>query len=81
MIDERKEKQMKIPKYIVKALERRVRLAIQLDNTCQIIDDFIIKNGLEDEIDTADFLGGVEIYVNPRESADAIIMAILNHEE
>ncbi|MCR5479858.1 MAG: hypothetical protein K6F27_08400 [Ruminococcus sp.] len=72
---------MKIPKYIVQALERRVRLANQLDNTCNIIDDFIRKNGLDDEIDTADWLGGVEIYVNPRESADNIIMAILNHKE
>lgn len=72
---------MKIPKYIVQALERRVRLANQLDNTCKIIDDFISKNGLDDEIDTADWLGGVEIYVNPRESADNIIMAILNHKE
>ena len=72
---------MKIPKYIVQALERRVRLANQLDNTCKIIDDFIRKNGLDDEIDTADWLGGVEIYVNPRESADNIIMAILNHKE
>jgi len=72
---------MKIPKYIVQALERRVRLANQLDNTCNIIDDFISKNGLDDEIDTADWLGGVEIYVNPRESADNIIMAILNHKE
>lgn len=72
---------MKIPKYIVQALERRVRLANQLNNTCNIIDDFIRKNGLDDEIDTADWLGGVEIYANPRESADNIIMAILNHKE
>ena len=72
---------MKIPKYIEKALERRVKLAIQLDDTCEIIDEFIRKNGLENEIDTADWLGGVEIYVNPRESADNIKAVIINHEK
>lgn len=72
---------MKIPKYIEQALKRRVQLAIQLDNACNIVDEFISKNGLENEIDTADWLGGVEIYVNPRESAENVKAAILNHEK
>lgn len=55
-----------------KALERRVKLAIQLDDTCEIIDEFIRKHGLDNEIDTADWLGGIEIYVNLKESADNI---------
>ena len=39
------------------------------------------ESRLEDEIDTADFLGGAEIYANPKESEKAIRKAIKNHKE
>lgn len=70
---------MKIPEYIEKAIDRRTRLAYQLDDACRIVDDYIRKNGLTEEIETYDWLGGVEIYVNPEDSGKRIKEAIRNH--
>ena len=72
---------MKIPKYVAQALERRVRLAEQLEKVSYIVDDFIIKNGLEDEIEYCDYGSGVEIYVNPKASAERVRQAIINHKK
>lgn len=72
---------MKIPTEISRALTNRRNCAERLDYYCNIIDRFIIDNGLEDEIDTADFLGGAEIYANPKESEKAIRKAIKNYKE
>lgn len=81
MTNERKEKQMKIPKYIEQALERREKYAEKLNEACAVVDKFIFKNGLDDEIEDYDFCTGVEIYGNPSASAERIRQAIINHKK
>lgn len=73
---------MVIPKRIDAALTKRRQLAEELERVCNIVDDFINStDGLADEIDPADFLGGVEIYANPKASENAIRLAIRNHKQ
>lgn len=72
---------MKIPKYIEKAIDRRIRLAQDLNSVCRIVDDFIIKHHIDDELDYCDFLTGVEIYGNPAASGRRVKQAILDHDD
>ena len=72
---------MKIPKYIDTALKRRTRYAELLNSASSIVDDFIRNNGLEDDIDMADWLTGCEIYVNPGAAEMAVRKAILAKEK
>ena len=65
---------MKIPKYIDKLIDRRARLAGALMDVCGELDDWLEKNGIEAEME--DTRGGVEIYVNPYNSARRIRQAI-----
>lgn len=67
---------MKIPKYIEKALDDRVKAANKFNTTDLIISNFIDK--YEIDVDTEDFHGGVESIVNPDASADRIREAIKN---
>ena len=69
---------MKIPKYIENALNKRQKAAYDWNDADFVISRFIHENGLEDEIDTADFNGGVEAIVNPAESNERIRQAIIN---
>lgn len=71
---------MKIPKKIEKALQQRAYYAEKLANVSSIIDDFIIKNGLQGEIELFDYGTGCEIYACPHGSADRVREAILNHD-
>lgn len=72
---------MKIPKHIDTALKRRTRYAELLQSAATIVDDFILENGMADDIDSADYLGGCEVYVNPSASEMAVRNAILAKED
>lgn len=67
---------MQIPKKIEKLIEKRIELAIKLDNVCGELDEWLDKNDIETE--NEDSHGGVEIYVNPHDSGERIRKAILN---
>lgn len=69
---------MKIPKYIEKALEQRIKAAIALDKADGVILDFIEKHNID--ADSAVYGGGVEMYVNPYEAAEIVREAIENHQ-
>ena len=71
---------MKIPKYIDEALKKRTRAAEEFNKYDWIVSRWIDEHGLEDDIDTADYYGGVESIVNPRESEASIRLAILQKE-
>jgi hypothetical protein len=65
---------MKIPKYIDKLIDRRARLAGDLMDVCLELDEWLDKNSVE--VETEDTHSGVEIYVNPYDSAKRIRQAI-----
>lgn len=67
---------MKIPKYIDKLIERRAKLAENLNLADCLLTEFIVKN----KIDVAeyDYATGVEMYANPYASAERIREAIRN---
>lgn len=67
---------MKISGYVEKLIKRREVLAKQLQTACRNLDHYLDSNGIEAE--SYDTHGGVEIYVNPTESAERIREAIRN---
>ena len=67
---------MKIPRYIDEALRLRKKYASLLMDKCEIVDDFIDKNGIDCE--SCDCFGGVEIYTNPLDSESRVRECILN---
>ena len=69
---------MKIPKYIDDALRKRTKAAEMFNHYDWIVSNWIDKKGLDGDIDTADFHGGVESIVNPWTSENNIRLAILN---
>lgn len=71
---------MKIPKYIDEALKKRTKAAETFNYYDWIVSDWIDKNGLDGDIDMADFHGGVESIVNPNVSEKNIRAAILQKE-
>ena len=66
---------MEIPRKIEKLIERRTRLAVQLDNVCNELDEWLDTHNIE--VENEDSHGGVEIYVNPYDSGERIKEAIL----
>ena len=66
---------MKIPKKIETLLQRRALYADKLQDIDYELSAWIDKNGIE--CASEDYRGGVEMYVNPYESADSIRQAIL----
>lgn len=72
---------MNIPKYIEKALTDRVKAADKFIEADDIISRFLEKHNIDNDVDTADFRGGVEALVNPDASADRIRQAIMNKGE
>lgn len=68
---------MKIPKYIDEALKKRTKAAIIVSKNDTIVTDFINKHNID--VNSEDYYGGVEMYVNPYESEDAIRQAIEDH--
>lgn len=68
---------MKIPKYIDEALKKRTKAAWAFNKYDYIVSDWIVKNGLDDKIDSCNFFGGCESIVNPDSSEHTIREAIL----
>lgn len=69
---------MKIPKYINKLLDRRARLAEDLNSVDCMITNWITDNNID--VEEYDYNTGVEMYANPYASADRIREAIKNKE-
>lgn len=67
---------MKIPKYIEKLIKRRTRVAYDLMSINCKLDDWLINHKIEP--DSACWLGGSEIYVNPDIAENEVWEAILN---
>lgn len=65
---------MKMPKYVDAALQRRTRLAKQLENACCIVDTFLTTHGIDP--DSSCWLSGVEIYESPDEAEEVVRNAI-----
>lgn len=65
---------MKVPKYIVTALEQRARAAVAFEKADQIVSEFIDKNKIE--ADSADYHHGAESLFAPWESVERVIEAI-----
>lgn len=70
---------MKIPKYIDNYLDRRVKSAEQLMKYDWIITDWLDKYDIE--VEDFDYCTGVEMYMNPVDSANRIRKAILNKKQ
>ena len=71
---------MKLTKKMENLLNKRARLATELDNICKEIDNYIVTNNLQDDIEDCDWLTGVEIYAHPYSSVERIKEAIRNKE-
>ena len=69
---------MKIPKKIEKLIYKRIKLACELDDVCSELDEWLEKHNINTE--NEDTHGGVEIYVNPHDSGERIINAILEKQ-
>lgn len=69
---------MKIPKYIQELVDRRCRLATDLLKVSYELDCWLDKNYIECE--DCDTHTGVEIYMNPYDSRNRIIQAIIDKE-
>lgn len=65
---------MKIPKYIEKALNSRVKAADKFNSTDYIISEFIERYDIE--VEPCDYRGGVEALVNPDAICERIRQAI-----
>lgn len=72
---------MKLTKKMEALIDKRTALAIKLMEVGSQIDDFIMKNGLENEVEDCDWLTGVEIYGSPWASGRRIKEAILKHKK
>lgn len=67
---------MKIPKYVQKLIDRRCKLADELEEVSYALDVWLDENKIQCE--TYDTHTGVEIYCDPYSSKQRIINAILN---
>lgn len=63
---------MKIPKYVEKLIERRAKLASDLNSVDNQLTSWLEKNNLLDKVEEYDVMTGCEMYVNPYASADRI---------
>lgn len=63
---------MKIPKYVEKLIERRAKLADDLNSVDNQLTSWLEKNNLLDKVEEYDVMTGCEMYVNPYASADRI---------
>ena len=70
---------MKIPKRIEKLIERRAKLASDINYIDGQLTEWLEKKDLVDKVEEYDFMGGCEMYVNPYASADRIREVILNN--
>lgn len=70
---------MKVPKYISQAIERRTKSAEVFMHNDWIISKFIDDNHIA--VEDYDYHGGCESIVNPTTSAARVYSAIINHKE
>lgn len=70
---------MKCPKYITEALNKRATCAINFSIHDSTISRFLDKHGIE--VEDFDIRGGCESYINPVDSSNRILRAILVKEE
>ena len=70
---------MECPKYISEALRKRALYANRLLDLDYMISEFIEKNNID--VDPEDIHGGCEIYVNPDESSQRVLEAIIAKEK
>ena len=68
---------MKIPKYIEKKIDRRAKLASDLNSVDSELTKWLDNNKIE--VETYDYCTGVEMYANPYASAERIKEAIRRH--
>lgn len=67
---------MKCPKYITAMIDRRARLASELNKVDYDLCEWLDNHGILDKLETFDTFGGAEMYVNPWSSAERIRKAI-----
>lgn len=79
LILEREVKYMKIPKKIEKLIERRAKLAEELNHADNELVAWLDKKGLTDKVEEYDIMTGCEMYVNPYASADRIRAVIFDN--
>lgn len=72
---------MKIPAYIESALEQRAKAAARLGKLNSVIDEFLIKNGIAEELELCDYGYGAEVVCAPYESVARVREAIKNHKK
>ena len=65
---------MNIPKYIDKLIERRKKLAIELNSADLQLGRWLEQNGVE--VEECDISTGCEMYANPWAAANRILCAI-----
>ena len=70
---------LKLTKKIERLIDRRAKLAMELNEVSSQVDDFIIKHGMENEVEDFDWLTGCEIYANPVSSGERIKEVIKRH--
>lgn len=70
---------MKLTKRMENLIDKRTKLANQLMDVCQDVDNLIEELGLEDVVDSSDWSSGCEIYSNPDESGDRLKNVIKNY--
>ena len=67
---------MEAPKYILKLIDRRARLARDLMDADVALCDWLEKHGILEDLEPYDYHTGAEMYVNPFDSARRIVKAI-----
>lgn len=72
---------MKCPKYVRDMIERRLRLAVQLNRADIELTDWLAAHGILENLEDYDYNSGVEMYCNPHASANRIYCAIERAEQ
>lgn len=68
--------QTKVPKYVLEIIDRRVKAAVKLIEADLALCEWLEERGLLDELETFDYYGGVEMYVNPLDSSKRVLKVI-----
>lgn len=71
---------MKIPKYISEALRLRTYFATRLMDYCCVVDNYLDKHGISNNLADYDIHTGCEIFCNPYDSEMRVREAIENFE-
>ena len=74
-----KEVILKLTKKIERLIDRRTKLAMELNEVGSQVNDFITEHNMENEVEDFDWMTGCEIYGNPSASGERIKEAIRKH--